>query len=1317
MAHLSIQLLGSFRVALNGEPVTAFESDKVRALLAYLAVEADRPHRREKLVGLLWPDWPERSARASLSQALYNLRAVIEDRAADSPFLLITLQTLQFHRESNYVLDVALLTGLREGASQAGLEEALAAYRGSFLAGFSLPDSSPFEEWVTEMREHLGRLALETAQRLVVHHGARAEYPQALKYARRGIELEPTWEWGHRAVMRTLALGGDRNAALAHYEICRRIVAQELGVEPAEETRALYQRIQTEELAPAPGRPAEIEVQLPDWLVQEREPLPLPVFVGRERQLAQLEGFLARAIEGRGQVAFITGGPGRGKTALMDEFSRRAVMAHDDLLVAAGACSAHSGAGDPYLPFRELLGTLGGDVRGRWVSGAMSREGSSRLWRALPRTAGALLDHGRDLIDVLVPGRPLLDRVRSAVPDTELVHNVRELVEAGRRSPGELGQRQLFGQLGDVLRALAADHPLLILLDDLQWADSSSAELLFHLGRRLEGARTLIVGAYRPEEVALGRHGERHPLEKVLAELKRQYGEVWLDLAEAQELEGRGFIDAFLNSEPNRLGEGFRGTLFRHTAGHPLFTVELLRAMQERGDLMPDAEGRWVEGPALDWQTLPARVEGVIEERIGRLEAELREILTIASVEGEDFTTQAVARVGQLQERQLLRQLSRELERRHRLVREQGEAHVGGGLLSRYRFAHALFQRYLYNELSAAERRLLHREMGSVLEALYGEDANAIASQLARHYDEGGMPGKAIHYLLQAGDRARLAYAHQEAIHAYRRALALLKEDGDYEIAARTAMNLGITYHAVFGFREARQAFDEGFALERLVGLREPRGPAAPLHTLTGVWTDNPRTLDPAFAEDEDAALVIRSLFSGLLVSSEARETVPDAARSWDILDGGQRYIFHLRDDVRWSDGTRVTAADFEFAWKRILDPATASPLASLLYDIKGGEAYHKGQGSRADVGVEALDETTFSVELEGPTGYFLNVLMHVGTFPVPRHVVERHGEGWTEVGRIVTNGPFTLESWQWRESLTLTRNPAYHGRSGGNVGRVEMVFREDRSAHWLNVYQAGGLGILLLVEDLADSARQAHPDEYAQSRDYTTWSILFHVHRPPFSDWRVRRAFVHATDRDTAMEIWSGLPATGGFLPPDMPGHCPGISLPYDPAEARRLLCEAGYAGGQNFPRVEALTHLGAARMLHHALSEQWRENLGVVVEWKGVEWTQYQDRLGQDPPHLWWWGWAADYPDPDSFMRTGILDAGPGRAAWQDNRYEELIERARRILDRSERIELYRQAEGILVQEAPLMPCFYRRRHWLIKPWVRDGLGPWKDVIIEPH
>jgi adenylate cyclase len=502
------------------------------------------------------------------------------------------------------------------------------------------------------------------------------------------------------------------------------------------------------------------------------------VFVARERELAQLNEFLDTALAGQGQVCFVTGEAGSGKTALVTEFARRAEKAHPNLIVALGNCSAQTGIGDPYLPFREILALLTGDVEAKLAERTISPENANRLRGLLRWSGNALLEFGPDLIDVLVPGAALVAKAGAFVADQvgwlEKLEKLMQRKAAHAGSPG-LEQSHIFEQYTKVLRVLAAKQPLMLVLDDLQWADTSSISLLFHLSRRIGDSRILLVGTYRPDEVALGRAGERHPLEPVLNELKRYHGDIWVDLRQAAEAEGRQFVDALLDTEPHRLGEDFRQALFRHTGGHPLFTVELLRNMRERRDLVQDEEGRWIEGPALDWGELPARVEGVIEERIGRLEEELQEMLTVASVEGEAFTAEVVARVQAVDERGLIRRLSRELDRQHHLVGAQGVQRLGRQRLSLYRFQHNLFQKYLYNNLDEAERSYLHEDVGNVLEELYGDQAEEIAVQLARHFQEAGMVEKAVHYLSLAGEKATQVSAYEEAIALLTRGLELLQ--------------------------------------------------------------------------------------------------------------------------------------------------------------------------------------------------------------------------------------------------------------------------------------------------------------------------------------------------------------------------------------------------------------------------------------------------------------------------------------------------------------------------------------------------------------
>jgi tetratricopeptide (TPR) repeat protein len=550
------------------------------------------------------------------------------------------------------------------------------------------------------------------------------------------------------------------------------------------------------------------------------------VFVDREQELQRLAGCLDKSVAGQGQIRFITGGAGSGKTALVRHFVQQALAVDPDLVVAVGACNAQTGIGDPYLPFREALAMLTGNPSAQQAVGKVAPENANRLRAVLARSVQVLVEVAPELIGVLVPGATLVGALGKAV--VKKVGWMDQLDELAKHKPG-LGetlaeQSRIFEQYTAFLQRLSAKTPLILFLDDLQWADNASLGLLFHLGRHIDASRVLILGAYRPNDVALGRNGERHPLEPVVHELTRYYGDVTVDLDAIPESVNRQFVDALLDSEPNRLGPSFRQVLFHRTGGHALFTVELIRNMQERGDLVRDGEGYWVEGSSLDWDELPVKVEGVIAERIGRLDDELKEMLTVASVEGEQFTAEVVARVQVMSEAEAIRQLSNELQRRHRLISDLGLVQFGPLQLSLYRFVHNLFQQYLYGSLDEVERACLHRYMGQALEELFAAQTDEVAAQLARHFEEGGVPAKAATYRLQAGNRAQRMSAYQEAIGHLSRGLALLgdlppgPERLQLELGLQTC--LGTTRIATHGYAspEVEKAFARARELCTLLG-------------------------------------------------------------------------------------------------------------------------------------------------------------------------------------------------------------------------------------------------------------------------------------------------------------------------------------------------------------------------------------------------------------------------------------------------------------------------------------------------------------------
>jgi DNA-binding SARP family transcriptional activator/energy-coupling factor transporter ATP-binding protein EcfA2 len=755
---LSLWFLGTFQVMLDDEPAS-FATDRARALLALLAVEADRPHRREVLADMLWPDRPEAAARRNLSQTLARLRRAIDDYHADPPHLSITNKTIQFNA-SAAELDVTRFEALIQAclrhahpsldscSSCAGrLDQAAQAYRGDFLEGLFLSNSQGFEEWALFKREQLHREALEALQALTRYYERQGVASQVARYAHRQLALEPWLEEAHRQVMRALWLNGQRGDALAQYRACRRVLDKELGVEPEVETTALFERIRDGEAAPlVPG-----SLAAGAWA----EAKPAGTFVGRVRQLEHLDGYLERAIAGKGQVVLITGETGAGKSALAQEFARRAQERHSDLIVAVGKCNAQTGLGDPYLPFREVLGLLTGEVEAAWAEGTISGQSAARLAALGPISGAALAELGPDLLGRFVSDTHLPGPYGGAVFLAPELAQENEALSQPGQATDRLPQRNLHQQYTAVLQALAAHQPLLLLLHGLQWADLSSASLLFHLSRHLNSSRILLVVTYRPEDVAMGWQDGSRPLRELIGELKRDLGDIQIDLDQVTRQERRRFVDALLDTEPNRLGEEFRQDLFEHTEGHALFTVELLKEMQECGDLQQDADGRWVEGPTLNWDRLPSRVEGVIERRFGRLATHLRQGLRVASVEGEEFTAEVVARVQGLDSESFIRDLSAKAVRQHRLLAPPSIRWLDSQHLARYRFRHTLFQKYLYQTLDEAERVVLHREVARTLEALYGDQSEQIAAQLAHHFEAAGNAVKAAEYLGLAAKKAR----------------------------------------------------------------------------------------------------------------------------------------------------------------------------------------------------------------------------------------------------------------------------------------------------------------------------------------------------------------------------------------------------------------------------------------------------------------------------------------------------------------------------------------------------------------------------------
>ncbi|MDX1612945.1 MAG: BREX system ATP-binding domain-containing protein [Candidatus Promineifilaceae bacterium] len=763
---LEIRLLGRFELRADGAAVE-LSSRPAQVLLAYLALQDGVAQRREKLAGLIWPEATEENARTYLRQALWRVR-----KAIGAEYVAADKLTVALSESAAIWLDVAVLEKAPAGGwTVESLMAAAEVYEGELLPGF-------YDDWVTLERERLAAVYERRMEQLLDLLVAQARWDDTRLWAERWIAAGGVPEPAYRALMQAQAGLGDMAAMVAAYQRCAEALEAELGVEPSQVTKQLLDRLKSDGVSSTAIAPAQ-GPSVPSFL-EDNAPHPparAGPFVGREQELAVLEDHLEAALAGQGQIVFVTGEAGQGKTTLLNAFARRARAVHAGTVVASGACPVYTPVCAPYGLFREVLEALTGNIEPAWASGTINRDQALRLWRSVPQTVATILRRGPNLIDTLVSGEGLLERAQMAGIEPAQLERLKAIQTRSDPRIGRLSdQGQLFAEFAEVLVALAARQPLLLIVDDLHWADPSSIGLLGHLGHRLAESAIMILGAYRPEELSQGRAGAPHPLLPVLSEYKRRFGDVTLDLSRVELESGRSFVDALLDQEPNALGPAFRQALTHHTGGHPLFTVALLEEMQAQGKLRRDSSGRWIEGPDLSWDVMPPRVEGVIESRINRLEPELRRWLEVASVEGESFTAEVIAQVEGIQDSVTVRRLSNELDRQHRLVAAQGIQSGGSGRLSLYHFRHNLFRQYLYNQLDDIERSYLHQQVGEALEALFEGQTKKVADQLAHHFQMAALDAKTITYLAQAGDNAVQAYAYDEAKAYYEQALALARE-------------------------------------------------------------------------------------------------------------------------------------------------------------------------------------------------------------------------------------------------------------------------------------------------------------------------------------------------------------------------------------------------------------------------------------------------------------------------------------------------------------------------------------------------------------
>ncbi len=490
-------------------------------------------------------------------------------------------------------------------------------------------------------------------------------------------------------------------------------------------------------------------------------------------------------------------------------------------------------------------------------------------------------------------------------------------------------------------------------------------------------------------------------------------------------------------------------------------------------------------------------------------------------------------------------------------------------------------------------------------------------------------------------------------------------------------------------------------------------------------------TLDPAKSTGIPEATVIYLLYEGLTQRDPQGRLTPGMAERWDVSKDGLTWTFTLRQ-AKWSNGQPVTAADFEFAWKRVLDPALAADYAYQLYYLKNGKAYNTGKiKDVSQVGVVARDARTLVVTLESPTPFFGDLLSFHTLMPVPKPVATGNPAWAGKAETFVGNGPFVLKEWSRQNRIIVERNPNYWDAKNIKLQRIEFSMIEAESTALVQ-YEAGQLDGSSNVP-VADIPRLVKSGDFKAMPYIGTYYYLFNTSRKPLDDARVRRALAFAINRTliTARITRAGEKPAVGFVPPGIVVNgvdfraAGGPLMPvYDPVMAKRLLAEAGYPNGAGFPALTILYNTSQRhKTIAEAIQEMWRQTLGIKVNLTNQEWKVYLQTRSQHNFDIARAGWIGDYRDPKTFLDMFITGSSFNEGLWTNKEYDRLVDETTKTGDQATRLKAFHEAEKIFIQEMPLAPIYFYVQPILFKTYVQglasDPTGPplLRNVWVEGH
>lgn len=485
-------------------------------------------------------------------------------------------------------------------------------------------------------------------------------------------------------------------------------------------------------------------------------------------------------------------------------------------------------------------------------------------------------------------------------------------------------------------------------------------------------------------------------------------------------------------------------------------------------------------------------------------------------------------------------------------------------------------------------------------------------------------------------------------------------------------------------------------------------GATADEKTIVFQMSGEPDCMDPTMNDYSSGSYALQSLFRGLYKFAPDGTLTPALAEGYTVSEDGLTYTFTLRKDLKWSDGSPLTAYDFEYSWKRVLNPDLASETAYTLYGvIKNGYQYFVDKTATADdVGVKALDDVTLQVELIAPAPYFISMTASTAFMPVKKDIIDTYGEDWEmSVDSYVCNGPFMVAEMLPQEKYVFVKNPYYYNADEVKIDKLEYVFLEA-SETALTAFENGEVDVITSVSSDAE-AKYKGTDTLLVSDRIGFRYYEFNCSHPAVSDARVRRALAISLDRDTLVQgvMKSTMPSLLGFIPHKFPDlvdptktwrEVHGDAFSENVAEAQQLLADAGYPNGEGFPVIKLVQTPDATLVkVAQAMAQMWKQNLGIETEIvtveSGVYWASDTGTRDAGEFDVCYMGYTGDYLDPSSLLYN-FETTDPEKVAtrWMNEEYNTVMGAIRAGAAGEEREKLFEQAEAILSQEFPVLPVY---------------------------